>query len=93
MRIRGNSGEITVRWGTGGDEVVIEHPRPVRSVAYVEDPPSVVIVEEIPNGVPSDAPIHNAVVYGLGGAERLRLAPPAPPQGWMYEGFDQSDVH
>ena len=95
MELRWENGSPTVRWDAGGHEVVKEHPRPIRSVAYVPDPPSVVIIEEIPDGTPSAKPTHNAVVYELDGAERVRLAPPRPPTGWQYEGFDQCfhDTH
>jgi hypothetical protein len=49
----------------------------------------VVIVEEIPNGTPSNELPRNAVVYELDGVERMRLAPPEPKEGWMSTGFDQ----
>ena len=80
-------GSTIVRWTHGGVEVVKEHPRPVRSAAYVADPPSIVIVEE--PTTPTPEPMRNAVVYDLDGTERLRLVPPAPPVGWWSEGFDQ----
>jgi hypothetical protein len=84
-----------VRWELNGLAIVKEHPRPVRSAAYVPDPPSVVIVEGIPNSSLSDEPIRNAVVYEMDGTERVRLTPPRPPEGWPYEGFDQCfhDTH
>lgn len=87
--LRWDRGSPTVRWEADGHEVVKEHPRPVRSAAYVSEPPCVVIVEEMPNGVPSNEHADNAVVYELDGVERLRLVPPEPPQGWLSRGFDQ----
>lgn len=88
MELRWDRGSPTVRWELDGQEVVKEHPRPVRSVGYAPDPPSVVIVEDTPNGTPAHAPVRNAVVYGLDGVERVRLVPAPPPEGWMSTGFD-----
>ncbi len=89
MELRWDRGSPTVRWFADGREVVKEHPRPVRSAAFVPDPPSVVIVEEPLNGGVSDEPVANAVVYDLDGAERVRLEPPRAPRGRMHGGFDQ----
>lgn len=88
MELKWVAGSPTVRWSADGLEVVKEHPRPVRSAAFVPDPPSVVIVEEPVSGM-SDEPIANAVVCDLDGAERVRLEPPRAPDGRMHGGFDQ----
>jgi hypothetical protein len=81
IEIHWTPGQRTVTWVFEGNEIVKEHSLPVQSAAFIEDPPSVVIVESVDSTGPD-----NAVVYDVDGRERLRLRPPDLPGGI---GFDQ----
>ncbi|KDN82363.1 hypothetical protein [Kitasatospora cheerisanensis] len=79
MDIDWQDGSRTVRWGADfGTERTFDRP-PV-SVLGVDDPPSILVVED-PEG--STARPSNALVLNPDGTERLRLeAPQVPEPSW-----------
>ena len=72
----------TVSWVFEGRTISKKFVQPPRSAVFVDDPPSVVIVEPMNETMV----VSNAVVYDLDGRERLRLDPPAIDRPI---GFDQ----
>lgn len=82
VQLEWTKGDLTVSWNHSGGEVVKTYLEPPRSAVYLDDPPSVVVVEAMP-GSPGPS---NAVVYEVDGTERVRLIPPDVPEPI---GFDQ----
>ena len=84
VEIQWKRGERTVAWINDDQRIVKEFDDPLRSVAYLDGPPSIVIVES----VTSPSAPRNAAVYNLDGTERVRLQPP-PRLLHSAIGFDQ----
>ncbi len=84
VELQWKRGERAVAWTNGDQRIVKEFDEPPQNCVYLDDPPSVVIVESMT--APS-APA-NAGVYNLDGTERVRLQPP-PRLLHVAMGFQQ----
>jgi hypothetical protein len=67
IRLAWRPGDRTVSWRHPCQEVAKSHELPPRSAHYLEDPPSIVIVEALPDPPGSNS---NAVVYEMDGTSR-----------------------
>lgn len=77
-------GDQIVTWTWQGNEVEKTFPLPPRSVVFWQDPPSVIVVEAIHDGMRPD----NAVVLDPDGSERIRLVPPVAERSPLWNiGF------
>ena len=81
VELRWQPGDSSASWVNGGVRIVKDHQEALQSAVYLDDPPSIVLVESISRSGP-----RNAVVYELDGTERTRLHPPLLPDPL---GFDQ----
>lgn len=71
MDIRWSKGDARVAWTFEGQTIELHFGVPPCTVAWIESPGSVVVVEALGESAP-----YNAVVYNPDGSERLRLIPP-----------------